>query len=42
MPGPIIPDRIYSLTGVSNPALSPDGTRLAFVRFKVDRETLES
>ena len=42
MPSPIMPDHIYSLTDVSNPALSPDGTRMAFVRSKLDKETMEN
>ena len=42
MTSPIMPDYIYSLTSVSAPSLSPDGTRLAFVRSRVDRETMET
>ena len=42
MTSPIMPDHIYRLTTVSEPSLSPDGTRLAFVRSRVDRETMES
>ena len=42
MPSPIAPDMIYELVAVSEPSLSPDGSRLAFVRSQVDRETMES
>ena len=42
MPSPITPDVVYELTTVSEPAVSPDGRRLAFVRSKVDRATMES
>lgn len=42
MPLPIMPDLVYELTGVGDPALSPDGARLAFVRSRVDRETMEN
>ena len=33
---------IYELTSVSEPSLSPDGTRLVFVRSKVDKEAMET
>lgn len=42
MSQPIGPDLVYHLTGVSSPSMSPDGTRLAFVRSHVDREAMES
>ena len=42
MPNPIAPDHIYELTTVSDPSLSPDGTRLAFTRSNIDRERMES
>jgi dipeptidyl aminopeptidase/acylaminoacyl peptidase len=42
MTSPIMPDYIYSLTSVSAPSLSPDGSRMAFVRSRVDRETMET
>ena len=37
----ITPEAIYELTAVSEPSLSPDGTRLAFARSAVDRERME-
>ena len=42
MPEPIGPDLVYQLVSVSAPSLSPDGTRLAFARSQVDRETMEA
>ena len=42
MPGPMTPDLIYQLTSVSDPALSPDGRRLAYVRSRVDSATMAS
>ena len=42
MPSPIMPDQICRLTSVSEPSLSPDGNRLAFVKSRVDRETMGS
>ena len=42
MSRPIAPDMIYELIAVSEPSLSPDGARLAFVRSRVDKETMES
>ena len=42
MPAPITPELIYLLTSVSDPALFPDGSRLVFVRSKVDREAMET
>ena len=42
MPQPITPDLVYDLTGVSDPSMSPDGARLAFVRAKVDRDRMEN
>ena len=41
MTSPIMPDHIYSLTGVSDPSLSPDGTRLAYTLSWVDQEQLD-
>ena len=42
MSKPITPDLVYELTAVAEPALSPDGQRLAFVRSKVDAEKQEA
>ena len=42
MPSTITPDVIYQLTTVSDPALSPDGLRLAFVRSKIEKSTMEN
>ena len=39
---PIAPDHIYRLTVVSDPSLSPDGTRLLFVRSRINREEMET
>ncbi len=41
MTKPITPDLVYELTAVSEPTLSPDGARLAFVRSRVDRSKME-
>ena len=37
----MVPDDVYSLTGVSDPRLSPDGTTVAYVVGAVDREANE-
>ena len=42
MTKPIGPDHLYDLTSVSEPSLSPSGDRLAFVRSRIDRESMES
>src|SRR5262245_233336 len=42
MSSPIGPDAIYSLVGVADPHLAPDGQRLAFVRSWIDREAMEA
>ena len=42
MPSPIAPDLVYQLTSVSDPSLSPDGSRLAFVKSRVDKDAMES
>ena len=42
MPKPIGPDLVYRLISVSSPCISPDGTRLAFVRSYIDQATMES
>ncbi|MGH8064577.1 MAG: S9 family peptidase [Candidatus Entotheonellia bacterium] len=41
MSHPIGPDAIYHLVGVTDPHLTPDGERLAFVRSWIDREAME-
>jgi dipeptidyl aminopeptidase/acylaminoacyl peptidase len=41
MSQPIEPDAIYSLVGVTDPHLTPNGERLAFVRSWIDREAME-
>jgi dipeptidyl aminopeptidase/acylaminoacyl peptidase len=38
---PIGPDAIYHLVGVTDPHLTPNGERLAFVRSWIDREAME-
>ena len=42
MPRPVSPDVVYRLTGVSHPALSPGGDRLAFVETRVEIESMET
>ena len=42
MSKPITPDVIYQTVGVSGPALSPDGLRLAFTKSQVDKTTMET
>ena len=42
MPGPIQPDVVYRLPSVGDPALSPDGTLLAYTYSWVDQEKMES
>ena len=42
MASSISPDFIFRITSVSEPSLSPDGSRLAFVRSQVDKETMEN
>ena len=41
MGSPIAPDVIYKLKGVGDPALSPDGSRLAYTLSWVDAEKME-
>ncbi|HEX9868480.1 MAG TPA: S9 family peptidase, partial [Candidatus Tectomicrobia bacterium] len=41
MSQPIEPDAIYHLVSVTDPHLTPDGERLAFVRSWIDREVME-
>ena len=40
MPQPIGPELVYTLTAVSDPTLSPDGTRVAFARSKIHKESM--
>ena len=42
MSKPISPDIVYQLVSMASPSLSPDGSRLAFVRSRVDRESMET
>ena len=42
MAKPIPPEFVYDLTTVTAPSLSPDGTRLAFVRAVVDIDVMEN
>ena len=42
MPSSISSDLVYKLVSVASPSLSPDSSRLAFVRSHVDSETLET
>ena len=42
MPRPISPDVVYHLVTVGEPAVSADGSRLAFVRSSVDRKSMET
>ena len=42
MPAPITADLVYKLVSVGSPSLSPDGSRLAFVRSHVDRESMKT
>ncbi len=42
MPSPITADLVYELVSVASPSLSPDGSRLAFVRSQIDRESTEN
>lgn len=41
MPSAIGPEAIYALVNVSDPHLSPDGQRLAYVRSWIDHEAME-
>src|SRR6266498_5867148 len=35
------PEDVYELTGVADPRLSPDGSQVAFVMWRMDREASE-
>src|SRR5262249_54314166 len=37
----MIPEDVYELTGVGDPRLSPDGRRVAFVVWRIDRDANE-
>ena len=42
MPSSITPDLVYKLVSVASPSLSPDGSKLAFVRSQINRESMEN
>ena len=42
MSSPILPDVVRCLQSVGDPALSPEGTRLAYTLSWVDQEKLDS
>ena len=42
MPKPITSDLVYKLTTLSEPTISPDGTRLAFASSKIDRDRMKA
>ena len=42
MPSSITPDLVYELVSVASPSLSPDGSRVAFVRSHVDQKSMET
>jgi dipeptidyl aminopeptidase/acylaminoacyl peptidase len=35
----MVPEDVYELTGVSDPRVSPDGRTVAFVVWRLDRES---
>jgi len=37
----MVPEDVYRLTGVADPRLHPDGTAVAFVVWRIDREESE-
>ena len=41
-PRPITSDFVYDLPTVASPAISPDGSRVAYASARIDRETMES
>ena len=42
MPSSISPDLVYKLVSVASPSLSPDGSRLAYVSSRIDKESAEN
>ena len=42
MSSPITPELVYELVSAASPSLSPDGSKLAFARSHVDRESMET
>ena len=42
MPSPITPQLVYDLVNVADPSISPDGTKVAYTRSEIERETSES
>ena len=42
MPSSISSDLVYKLVNIASPSLSPDGSRLAFVRSHVDSDSMET
>ena len=41
MPRTLTPDDLYAVTQAEDPRISPDGTRIAYVRTTIDRDTYE-
>ncbi len=41
MPRTLTPEDLYAITLVEDPRISPDGTRIAYVRTTIDRDTYE-
>ncbi|HKS92721.1 MAG TPA: hypothetical protein VJQ83_12385, partial [Tepidiformaceae bacterium] len=41
MPRTLTPDDLYAIAQVTDPRISPDGTRIAYVRTAIDRDTYE-
>jgi len=37
----MVPEDVYALTGVADPRLHPDGDRVAYVHWWIDKETNE-
>lgn len=42
MSSPITSDIVYQLISVADPSMSPDGARVAFVKSRIDRESMET